>query len=248
MRKLIVVASILLSCAIAHAGLSVTPARQEIVVQPGDTCTGVYSVRNEYDTRANISVEFRDWFILGANKHHAISDWLKISPSQFTLLPGESKDVEYAVRLSTDAQGVSVGMISFIPQIENDPGVTLVISVSLFVTAAGTEKTDWQIEDIKIEQASGQMRFAGKIKNNGNVHVRPTGTARIVSGKREVAQLNFDEGRPVYPGTVRSIVSSDVPALKKGKYTAIVSLSGNGQNKDKKITFKIAKSGEIAIK
>lgn len=232
-----------------QAGLTVTPSRVEVAAPPGGRFEGKYTVRNDYNTPAKIKVEFRDWFVLPENSGINISDWLSVSPLEFSLQPNESREVQYAVHLSTSARGVQVGMVSFIPQTGEEQGVTLMVSVSIFVTAKGTERIDWEIPDVKLAKASGKLQVTALVKNDGNVHLRPSGSVTILSGGKIAAQLDFLESRPVYPGLSRSILarSDGDAALLAGKYTALIDIKCYGQEKTKKINFNVKQSGELAI-
>jgi P pilus assembly chaperone PapD len=234
----------------AYAGLAITPARQEVSLTPGKTFEGTYNVRNEYATPVKIKADFRDWFVLPENKNSKISDWLSISPTEFPLQPGESKDVSYTIHLPVTAQGVSVAMLSFIPEFESEQGVTMMVSVSLYVTAAGTEKADWEIQDVKITKTASEFTVSALVNDKGNVHIRPAGTVSVLSGNKTLFTLDFAEGRPVYPGTSRTIVASNnnSVSLEEGKYTAVADISGAGQEKKKTTDFVINNSGEVIVK
>lgn len=248
-KRNVVIIVLLFLASQAFAGLTVSPARQEISLVPGGTYQGSFTVRNDYDVPTSIKTDFRNWFALPENKDINISDWLSVTPSEVFLNPGESKDVNYTVRLSTVAQGVSVAMVSFIPEVSSEQGVTMVVSVSLFVTAAGTEKVNWDIGDVTFGTSSS-FSVSAAIRNNGNVHLRPQGNIQVLSGGNAIAGLDFAAGRPVYPGASRSLVAStDKPVqLPAGKYTAIVLVKAAGQEKIKKMNIVVSKTGEVAIR
>jgi uncharacterized membrane protein len=228
----------------------VTPSRTEISIPPDQSCEAKFIVTNEFNVPADIKVEAKNWFLLPDDQDVNISSWVTVLDNDLRLQPGESKEVRYQVKLSSNASGVRTAMVSFIPQTEEDQGLVLMISAAVFVTAAGTEKVNWDISDVKIEAAQDRIQVSGQVRNSGNVHLRPEGKVKIISKNKEVALLEFLEGRPVYPGKERSIVaSSDGPVtLAPGKYTAIVTVKGAGEEKKSKIGFKVDRSGKIIKK
>ncbi len=232
----------------AYAGLTVTPSRTEISLVPGGSFEGSMTVRNDNDVPANVFASVRDWFVLPENKGLTASDWLVIVDSEVYLKPAETRDIKYEVRLSTAAQGSLVAMMSFVPQIEGDQGgITLMVSVSVFVTAKGTEKIDWDVSDVKIDDQTGKLQFSAVVANNGNVHLRPVGNVVIYSKTEVVDSFNFSEGRPSYPGTPRSFVAVSKSDIKPGKYIAKINLQCYGQMKEKEVKFKIDKKGVAQI-
>ncbi|MCX5778428.1 MAG: hypothetical protein NTU66_04335 [Elusimicrobia bacterium] len=228
------------------AGLNVNPSRAEIVMSAGQSYSNVYTITNDYGVPITISVVTKDWFVLPENKSISAIDWLQVSTPSFHLAIGETKELRYQVVIPTQAVGSLVGMISLSPKSETEQGVTLVLSVPVFVTVAGTEKIDWDFTDTQFSNKSGKLQVSIKITNAGNIHLRPVAEAVLFDGKKVVGKMSFGESRPVYPGSYRSIMSTmDVP--KKGTYKGAVKIVCAGQEKIKKFKLKINKSGELKI-
>ena len=247
----LMVAAVVFSATQLHAGLAITPARSEVNMVPGTSCSGSYTVRNDYTKDALIEVAFRDWFTLPENEATPLSQWVSVEPSSFSLKSGESKQVNYTVHMPTGITGVSVDMLSFTPSVAEDSGVTMMMSVSLYVTAKGTEKAAWDVEDIKVTKSPTEFRVSAVVKNSGNVHVRPAGNVAVfTAGNVPVCSMNINEGRPVYPGASRPISAyyTNVSVLKAGFYTVVLTVDGAGEQKTKKIKFKINKAGEVNLK
>ncbi len=235
--------------AVLNAGLMVEPTRQEIALPPGGEYEGSYKVTNDFGKTTDISVNSRYWYVAKEEeKNIKISDWLQILPSSFTFEPNETKEVKYKVKISTSITGMRAVMISFVPG--GQQGVTLIVSVSLFVTVKGTERVDWDFSMPKIKSSQAGVQFSTIVKNDGNVHVRPSGYIKVIYKKNETI-LNILEGRPAYPGQTRMIIASGNEKdtfPKPGKYKVIVSLTGAGITKEKVFKVQVKKTGEVTIK
>ncbi|MHB9154844.1 MAG: fimbrial biogenesis chaperone [Endomicrobiales bacterium] len=251
-KTIIMAAAGLLLNASLYASLMVSPGRQEVGIPPGAVFKGTYTVTNNYDVPAEVKAQFRDWFTLPENKKFNINDWLKAYPESFSLQPGESKTVNYEVRVPRKAKGELVAMVSFSPETGESQGVKLLVSSALFVIVSGTEKYKWDVPEVKVtKNRFGKFVVEAFVKNTGNIHVRPAGSVRIVSNdtKETVLQLDFAESRPVYPGASRQIIAHADFALKPGKYTAISTVRAEGGEREKKVNFKVVEkaAGETVI-
>ncbi|MBN1823950.1 MAG: hypothetical protein JW803_06510, partial [Endomicrobiales bacterium] len=168
----------------SFGGLSVFPQRIEKCIPPGGKGTGVYIITSDYSEPITVSVEARHWFTLKENKGIKIDDWYSISKREFVVGPGERMSIPYEVVVPTSAVGTLVGMVSFIPRDPGMQGISLLISVSIYVTVDGTQRLSWGIEklEIKEKRLDYDRDVYAHVTNDGNVHIRPTGTAKITKG------------------------------------------------------------------
>ncbi len=249
LKRLFVLSIYFVTATSLYAGLQINPSRAELVLKPGASYDASYNVRNEYGTPIDVRVSTKDWYVLPANKKKglSVSRWLSVSTSSFHLFPGESKDVAYHVIVPKDISGATVAMISFMPSTGKEQGVSLVVSVPVFLTAAGTEKIDWRITDEKMSTFGGKQQISCTIRNGGNIHLRPSGFVEIVAAGKKLADLKFLEGRPVYPGSYRQIVARSDSILPAGSYQLIYRVSCAGREKRVKKTARILKSGETIV-
>lgn len=246
LRTLIVFLLLAISPLSLFAGLNINPSRAEIVMQAGQPYSNIYTIKNDYGVPIDVGVATKDWFVLPENKSIVVSDWLHVSTDEFHLGIGESKELRYDVLVPTGAVGSLVGMISLSPKSEQEQGVTLVMSVPVFVTISGTEKIDWNVTDTRLTIQNGKLQVSAMVNNAGNIHLRPVGDTTFFDGKKVFARISFNESRPVYPGSYRTIVGlSDVPP--KGTYKGAVKIVCAGQEKTKFFKIKILKSGELKI-
>lgn len=229
----------------ARAEFFIEPARQEVTMPPGDTQEGEYTIRNTGAEPKNIGVRFRDWFVLPENKF-AAKDWLTIAPTGFVLDPGQEQKLKFLVHLPSSAVGTCVAMISFAP--ESEGGVSTLMSVSLYVTAMGTEKVSWDVQDMLFKQTPQGLEFSGQVKNNGNVHVRPHGTVTVHAGRGKNYSLTIPEMRPAYPGTDRFVTAKqDGVKLEPGKYKVTVKMVSGTNEIEIKKKLRVHKNGVLVL-
>jgi len=237
------------------AGVTVEPVRQEIKVSPGEKAQGSYFVYNVGKERTRVNVASHDWFVLRENKGISADSWLKITPQELDLEPGERKEIKYNVAVPTRALGELVAMISFVPQAEEESAINVVFSVSLYVMIEGTEILKGEISKVDIRRwekdGSSDLRLAVLVENRGNVHLRPKGKVLIEERKgKEIREVELNYGWPVYPGKNRAYFGDWKGAsLKSGKYEATATVDyGDPENILKKtVSFEVDKKGNIEI-
>jgi len=245
----------LLSVNSLFGGITVEPVRQEIKVSPGKEAQGSYFVYNVGKEPTHVTVAPRDWFVLKENRGINADSWLKISPRELDLEPGERKEVKYEVAVPTRAIGELVAMISFVPRAEEESMINVVFSVSLYVMIEGTEILKGEISKVDIrrwkKEGSSDLRLAVLVENRGNVHLRPKGKIVIEDRKgKEIKEVELTYGWPVYPGKNRAYFGDwKGVSLKSGKYKATATIDyGDPENILKKtVSFKVDKKGNIEM-
>ena len=236
-------------------GITVEPVRQEIKASPRKETQGSYFVHNVGKEPTHVTVAPRDWFVLKENRGISVDSWLRITPQELDLEPGERKEVKYEVAVPTRAIGELVAMISFVPQAEEESMINVVFSVSLYVMIEGTEILKGEISKVDIrrweKEGSSDLRFGVVVNNKGNVHLRPKGKIVIEERKgKEIKEVELTYGWPVYPGKNRAYFGDWKGAsLKSGKYKATATVDyGDPENILKKtVSFEVDKKGNVEM-
>lgn len=229
--------------------LNVSPGRTEVRLDPGKSTKLVLAVVNDEPEKLSVQVSGKDWFVLPANQGYPVDKWLKIhGPLSFNLSPGESRNIKVTVTCPRGVEGELVGMVSFLYQTGQPSMVTPMISVSVYVAAAGTEKIAGEIKDMAVRLWRDQLQVAVSVKAAGNVHLRPTGQVVLVDAKgTEVARWPIPEGDPAYPGMERGYFAK-IPSgfkLAPGRYTAKADLVYKGLEMKADQGFTVSPEGKI---
>ena len=124
------------------------------------------SARRRLTIQVDVLGETLDWF-MPANKALTVDKWLEVhGPARFYLKSGKSRSVKLTISCPKETDGELVGMVSFRYQTEHPSMVTPMISVSMYVIAAGHDKMAGEIKDCwRLQPADGgiTLEFRSKI-------------------------------------------------------------------------------------
>jgi hypothetical protein len=226
--------------------LEISPPSQDVTANPGETILVKAKVRNTTAKALPINVRIED-FIASGNEGQvaltekgpwAVSTWTSVAPSQFTLNPGESKEVTGSISVPrAGAGGGRYGSFVFsVAAPAGQPGVAAVSQevASLFlVNISGPKEEKIAISSFSAPSFMefGPVPFTVTYKNTGNVHLKPVGEigiSNIVGGKS--ADIAVD-GVNVFPGADRVVKTNWNQKILIGKYTATaVIYTGSSKN------------------
>lgn len=226
---------------------NISPNRMEISLYGGREYEGFITVKNTEDRELHMSVRIEDWArgVEGKPKSPDNSfGWLQINPVGFELKAGNAQKVSYKIVVPKGRKGELNAMIF----IEGKPaevkegsiGINTSIGVPIYVMIKGTEKYRAELEDLLVSKNS-PLELAVKIKNSGNVHIRPAGSIEIKNRKGEavfICPLN-EYNYPILPNSSRTLEIRSDKRLERGDYTAYVKMGFGNKKYSKKITLKI---------
>ena len=188
---------------------TVSPVRFEVKAQKGKEYTLTFAVLNEsqlYQKRFEIQTD--DWIIDKNNNFirksfakekefenkYAASSWIKVTPQQFVLPPGETKNIRFTIfvpnELPYDGE-YSAGIFAGEKNIEKPPKGEKIVHIKqdtfigvIVYIRVGDEKPEVALKDLKI---SAQLNDKGQAKvtllptfeNHGNVHSRGRITVKL---------------------------------------------------------------------
>lgn len=242
-------------------GFLVSPVREELVVDQGKSETVELTVENATNAAMTAKAIVNDFepstdesgqprILLDENASVSGNSFKTIvSPiSNFTLGPRERKTVPVRITVPANASsGGYYGAIRFI----NDAGgqdnnVALAASVGtiFLVTVPGDVKESLELVEFTAAKdgstgrffvGTGQISLITRLRNTGNVHVKPFGRVQVAdrSGKViEDYEFNLTEPRAnVLPNSTRKFEDKLTKSYGFGKYTATANLGyGDGGN------------------
>jgi len=217
----------------------ISHSRIEISIAPSKDYTDSIAVKNTEKGSLIITVRIENW-----TKAVPSLDWLKVSPLELELNEGASGEIRYEVKVPKEAKGELNAMIF----IEGKPkeiaegsiGINTSIGVPIYATIAGTEQVEADIEELKaVNKFPLSMEL--KIKNSGNVHIRPKGTISVKTKEgKELFTVPLNEyNYPVLPDSSRTWEIKANKKLENGEYTADVNMLYRGRACRTKKTIKV---------
>lgn len=226
------------------SGLSISPPSFELSANPGDSVTNTIRVDNTRAESQDISVDVRNFTALGEegeinlseqDSTYSLAKWVTVSPSTASIPPGGSQAFQYSVRVPANAEpGGRFGSIVFktaAKPVTGQSGVSIgqEIGSLLFLKIAGNVSEKSSIASFQSNDKINQYKpvgFTVRVKNDGNVHIKPVGTVTITNffGKK-VASIPL-ESHNILPGAIRrfDVKWNGDSRFIFGKYTATASV------------------------
>lgn len=249
-------------------GIKISPALYELNAEKGKTYEISVDVMNVTLGDLQYSTSIDDFgssdesgspkILIDSNlpESSSIKTWLSDIPD-FVLKPRQSKKITVYIKIPDDAEpGGHYGVLRFsgtAPNLEGtgvglsaSAGVLILIRVDGAISETASIASFFAVSDNNSQSSffeSGPINFAIRLKNEGNIHIKPSGSIQIhdmfgsVAG--EVLVNNVEPRSNVLPDSIRRY---DVEFSKEwlfGKYTADLSLGygTKGQALTKTISF-----------
>lgn len=237
-------------------GLEISPPVLELNANPGQVLTANIRIRNVTKTPLVVRGRIND-FVAGGEEgqpkllldetdksSYSLKDWAPSVPS-LQLPPGEVRSVAVRLNVPPNASpGGHYGVIRFTgtpPELE-DTGVALSASIGtlVLVNVAGNVTESVKFEEFFVSRKgnkgsffeSGPLVLTERVRNDGNVHVKPTGELKVSNlFGRQVASLKVnDPPRNILPDSVRKFDQVLDKKFLFGRYRATANLT-YGQGK-----------------
>lgn len=208
--------------------LTISPPVIELNVNPGDKIKDKFKVRNNLTNAVGLSVDVKKLSsdsISGepVPAEPTASDefvsWIKVDSSNFSVLPKEWKEVNFSIDVPTNAAYGYYYVLRITPTGDiklNGSGAKVngeVLVVILLNVKKDGAIAKGKITEFKPSTFIGEylpVDFSIKVKNEGNVHIKPTGNIFIRSfHQKDIDLLTVNGGRAtVLPGGSRTFTAS----------------------------------------
>lgn len=226
-RAFIALASfVLLLPVIPVRALSVNPAIQDIVLDPGKVETRTITVENDETVTQTYVISIQKFIpkgelgqqeFLDARDTSGLPEWMYVDKPEITLAPGQSGTIQVAVRPPADAQPGGHYAALFLSRKQSSQEQVAMLprlGILFFVQMNGalTEKLSLQKFETDFVGTYGHLPvgFRTTILNEGNVHVVPNGEIRVKNmfgATVALVPVNPETAR-VMPGSNRIVASS----------------------------------------
>ena len=230
------------------SGLALSPPTFELSANPGDVLENTIRVENLTERTMKIAVDKRNFTALGEEggidfteeeeTSFSLASWITVFPSEIEIGPKRTMTFTFRTEIPLNAEpGGHFGSIVFktggaIPG-QTGAALTQELGALVLLRVAGkaTERAFLEsFSSTKKLWEKGPVEFEIRVRNQGNVHVKPVGIITINDffGKK-VDSFNI-EPRNILPGAIRKSTATWDKSFLFGKYTATVILNYGSQN------------------
>lgn len=238
-------------------GFTITPPVFELKANPGDKISESISLYNNSSEDIIIATSIENLKPTGDKgqvsvvdeKEEALpslKDWVVLDAGAINLAKGETKNVKFELNIPMNAEpgGHFATVLFTTTNNQPDPGTGSLLSQKIgsmiFLTVSGKAQEKASVVSFnalkRILWKNQVVDFMLKIRNSGNVYVRPRGFLIIndMFG-RKVAEVEVD-GKNVLPTAIREIPLQYDAQHLFGPYTATLSLVYGSTNQNINVT------------
>ncbi|BAS25953.1 hypothetical protein LIP_0096 [Limnochorda pilosa] len=225
------------------AAIRVDQLEVHLEVPAGETEAGTLVVTNQRDSAERIRIYVQDWrrdeqgqhqFLEPGSMERSASGWIRLTPTEFTLGPGESRTVRYSFAVPEGASGSYWTVVFVQGEPRPVPGggtqirVASRVGVKFYEQVPGSGEGRGKITGLEAD-GSGSFTAAVRFTNEGDLPLTPQGWVEIRGASGETVARYDVEAFPVLPGDQRLLTVSD-PArkLEPGTYLVLAVLDYGG--------------------
>jgi P pilus assembly chaperone PapD len=243
---------------LAQAQLMMVTTRVEEEVAPSSTLTDTIALYNQSKRPMKLKAYWEDFiykppfsgkkeFLPVGASPYSMGQWVRFSPQEFTLQPGEKQEINYSINVPADAKGGYYGVLFFE---ETPPDQELQTTGVRIITRMGClfflESTDKQKRVILKDIGAQAYAVTGSVANQGNIFVFPKGIYYILDNEDIVVDRGELEKIYLIPDRQANF-QIDLPQdIGQGTYTMVLTFDlDDGDSVVREIDFR--KTGPSAI-
>ena len=229
---------------VAHAqsaslGTTISPPSFELTLSPGENVTKTIDIQNNSGTDQTYTLSTNGFTAVGEDGaatyspevSNDLSGWMTFSPADIITVPSNSAvKVDVTIAVPSDAAPGGHYATAFAltqsPNVQTTGvGVRQMFGVNFLVRVAGNLIENASVVEFSMPKArlapGEEMTFNARVKNTGNVHIKPTGVVEIYRGSAKVDEVEINPtGGNILPNSIRRFAVKSTKYLPAGKYRA----------------------------
>jgi hypothetical protein len=226
-------AAVAAETASAAGGLSVSPSRLETTARAG--ASGSVTITNSSTRKLRVTVRARPWRqsssgVVAANRSRTLG-LVRVSASKFTLAAGTSRTITVRLR-RVPARRSLYGALDILGKpTKRRSGINVayrLVSSLRFNPAAGRRKLRLSAGSAGTIGRGSSRMLTVKVKNRGNT-VDPVGGTVSISGPGGGRSGGIAPAS-IVPGKTVKLRLLSLSGMRKGRYTAAITLAQGGRN------------------
>jgi hypothetical protein len=250
--------------ATCFASVEVQPIRLELELDAGETYSDYLTLTNHGDEEIKVSLsgsEYRYMFsentIYPENKNiqslPSSKGWINFKPDRVTLKKNEPQQIQYTIKVppKSTAEYVASMLIDeeqtaqeLNPSLTGQVQIKITprINIPVYIAIKNSLKRTLSIADLTQIVNEKNVVFSVILKNDGNVHIRPSTTLVIIGEYGAVAdEISLGKSLPIFAGFGEKLTAT-WKARFFGKYTAVATVDiGAGQLVQESTKFEVKK-------
>lgn len=224
----------------ASLGTRLTPPSFDMTLSPGESITKTIEIQNNSGVTQTYNLSVNGFTAAGEEGASAflpangndLSGWIAFSPPQSISVPANgTRNVDVTITVPQNAApgGHYATIFARTDSATNDTttgvGVQQMIGVNFLVRVAGNVIENATVVEFSTPKSrlepGEELMFTSRVRNTGNVHIRPSGVIEIYRGNAKIHEIPLNEaGGNVLPDSVRRFTVTSDKYLPAGKYRA----------------------------
>ena len=255
--------------------LRLNQSKIRLIINPGETKTGVIEVENPTDQNLIVKASLEDWIYSPAGDgtkefsppdttRFSCAGWISFFPAEFVMTPFSKQKLNYTIKAPLQFETGRYAVLFFEtsmskPEMKEGVGMNLVVRIgSIFYMEPGSlTKRQAEIDNLSLKTGTKDksLDLSLDIKNTGNVDIQTSANFSIMDDKGLVFARGAFNDTFTFPGESVKLLSGWRERLPAGKYDLVITVDlgkaleesglGRGPVILKESQIEIGENGEV---